>query len=134
MKLDFILLSAFPCLFQYVYSTKVVAEKMQPSQTFMVCEAVGYLNKLLRYKSSRAVTHRRSACALDSRRSVFFHCVYSTEVVAEKMQPEQTFMVCEAVDYQKKLLRYKSSRAVTHRRHSASRKIRLQNRRKDNIM
>ena len=26
----------------------------------MVCEAVNYLNKLLRCKSSRAVTHRRS--------------------------------------------------------------------------
>ncbi len=49
-------------------------------------------------------------------------------------------MVCEAVGYLNKLLRYKSSRAVTHRRrhcarrHSASRKIRLQNRRKHNIM
>ena len=72
----------------------------------MVCEAVGYLNKLLRYKSSRAVTH------------CLFHCVCSNEVVAEKpFRPEQTFMVCEAVGYLNKLLRYKSSRAVTHRWH-----------------
>ena len=36
-------------------------KKLRPEQTFKVCEAVDYLNKLLSYKSSRAVTHRWGA-------------------------------------------------------------------------